>query len=359
MVTFRELLAAKPGVFQSMTGVSPKEFHSLLAQVEPRYQAMVKSRIERADRKRAPGAGEKSRYDVADRLLMTLVWLRLYLTCEAVGFLFGVDKSTVSRFTRPILLILRDIGADTLGWPQEAKDTLESTEPPAQGSGEGGQNPPGVPEPPDSPTEPAGEEDTTKKSEAEAIVTPDQSGCSDYLAIVDATEQRVERPKVYEKQKQHYSGKKKAHTIKTQIIVNEHGRIRDVRASVPGSTHDLTLLRESGVKDDLPKGLTVMGDTGYRGLQNDFPDRSVGLPYRPKDKQKLTPEERLHNHFISSIRIVVENTLCEMKHFQALVARFRHSLERHSEITKAIAGITNLRIDNRLVRLSIACSTTT
>ena len=51
----------------------------------------------------------KSRHDLTERLLMTMVWLRLYLTCEAVGFLFGVDKSTASRFTRPILSILRDL----------------------------------------------------------------------------------------------------------------------------------------------------------------------------------------------------------------------------------------------------------
>jgi len=191
------------------------------------------------------------------------------------------------------------------------------------------------------------------------VVTPDQSGCADWLAIVDATEQRVERAKVYETQRRFYSGKRKAHTIKTQIIVNEHGRIRDVRDSVPGSTHDLTLLRESGVKAELPEGLTVMGDTGYRGLQNDLPDRSVALPYRPKDRQQLTSEEKLHNHFISRIRIVVENTLCELKHFQALVTRFRHSLERHSQITRAIVGIVNLRIDKRLAYLSTPCSTTT
>jgi hypothetical protein len=98
MLTLKELRAARPGVFQSITGVSPKEFEALLAQVEPRYLSMVKRRLERPDRKRAPGGGEKSRYDAADRLLMTLVWLRHYLTCEAVGFLFGVDKGTVSRF---------------------------------------------------------------------------------------------------------------------------------------------------------------------------------------------------------------------------------------------------------------------
>lgn len=381
MLTLKELRAAKPGVFQSITGVSPKEFEALLAQVEPRYHSMVKRRLERTDRKRAPGGGAKSRYDAADRLLMTLVWLRYYLTGEAVGFLFGVDKGTVSRFTRPILLILRDIGVDTLGWPDAAKEALESSEPGSGESGASGTIPTDPPlnspvdSPVDSPTEasldPSGEstpkinwptdpvedEEFLRKTAAEAVVTPDQSGCPDQLAIVDATEQRVERAKVYATQKKFYSGKKKTHTIKSQIIVNERGRIRDVSDSVPGSTHDLTLLRESGVQAALPEGLTVMGDTGYRGLQNDFPKASVALPYRPKDKQQLTPEEKLHNHFISSLRIVVENTLCELKHFQALVARFRHSLERHSEVTKAIAGIVNLRIDNRLAKQSVACST--
>lgn len=165
MLTLKELRAARPGVFRSITGVSPKEFDSLLAQVEPRYQAMVKARIERADRERAPGAGAKSRYDVAERLFMTLFWLRHYLTCEAVGFLFGVDKGTVSRFTRPILLILRDLGVDTLGWPQEAKQLLEPTEPSdGDGDGEsggGGQTPtdprPDPPTPPEPPSDQSGD----------------------------------------------------------------------------------------------------------------------------------------------------------------------------------------------------------
>jgi transposase len=369
MLTLRELRAAKPSVFQSFTGVSPKEFEALLAQVEPRYQAMVKRRIERADRKRAPGAGAKSRYDVADRLLMTLFWLRHYMTCEAVGFLFGVDKGTVSRFTRPILVILRDIGVDTLGWPEDAKAVLESPQPEGRESGTGGASPTDPPADPPSdlpvdppaapsdplkitwPTDPVEDEEVLRKSAAAVVVLPDRSGLADWLAIIDATEQRVERAKEYATQKRYYSGKKKAHTIKTQIIVNERGRIRHVADSVPGSTHDLTLLRGSGVPSDLPAGLTVTADTGYRGAQNDFPNHSVALPYRPKDKQTLTAEEKYHNHLVSKVRIVVENTLCELKHFGALSSVFRHSLDIHNQITRAIAGIVNWRIDKRLAKV--------
>ncbi len=386
VLTLKELRGAKPGVFQSITGVSPKEFEALLAQVEPRYQATIKHRLERADRKRAPGAGAKSRYDVADRLLMTLFWLRHYLTCEATGFFFGVDKGTVSRFTRPVLLILRDIGVETLGWPDEAKAVLASTRPESGEPGAGGaspMDPPGDPpggmpgDPPtDAPTDPptassdpalkitwptdrVEDAEVLRKTAAAVVVLPDRSGLADWLAIIDATEQRTRRSSDYATQKRFYSGKRKAHTIKTQITVSERGRIRHVSDSVPGSTHDLTLLRESGLKDDLPEGLTVTADTGYRGAQNDFPDHSVALPYRPKSKQTLTPEEKLHNQLISRLRIVVENTLCELKHFQALVARFRHSLARHDEVTNAIVGIVNLRIDNRLANLPTACSTAT
>lgn len=340
-----EQLSAKPGAFKSLTGLSAEEFHSLLSRVRPKYEALVRSQAERADRKRAPGGGVKSRHDLTERLLMTMVWLKLYVVCDAIGIMFEVDKGTVSRFTRPILQILRELGEDTLGWPEEARELAEAdaarsnpSEPPASGL--------------DGSTEgPWGNDESVAEDDGSRVVTPDQDNCPDHLAIVDATEQRVERSSDYATQKKHYSGKKKCHTIKTQVIVNEHGRIRHVSDSVPGSTHDLTLLRQSGVIDELPAGLTVMADCGYRGLQNDLPDRSVALPYRPKDKQELTPEEKLHNHFISSIRVVVENVLCEMKHFRVLDTVFRHCLDRYNEITRAIAGILNYRIDRRLAKV--------
>lgn len=332
MLSYKQM-SAKPGAFKSMTGLSLEEFQALMERVTPRYEAWVRNQTARAGRQRAPGGGVKSRHDLTERLLMTLVWLRLYVTCEAVGVLFGVDKSTVSRFTRPILAILRELGDDTLGWPDEARALTETDST----------------TPPDSPAldDPWVEMECGDPHDRVRVVTPDHSRCPDYLAIIDATEQRTERAKHYAVQKLYYSGKRKTHTIKTQIVVSERGRIRHVADSVPGATHDLTLLRQSGVPDMLPAGVTVMGDTGYRGLQNDFPTRSVALPYRPKDKQPLTLEEKFHNHLISRLRVVVENTLCQLKHFQALVTRFRHSLAIHNQITRALAGIVNWRIDQR------------
>jgi transposase len=337
MLSYKNL-SAKPGAFRSMIGLSVAEFQALLDRVRPRYEALVGRRLYRPERRRGPGGGLKSRHDLTERLLMTLVWLRLYVTCEALGVMFEVDKSTASRFTRPILQILRELGEDTLGWPEEARALAEP---------EGD-----VPKDAQAETNSVGDEPTEGEAEVR-LVTPDHSNLSDHLAILDATEQRTERSANYATQKRYYSGKKKCHTIKTQIIVNERGRIRHLADSVPGATHDLTLLRESSLKVDLPEGLTVTADTGYRGAQNDFPEHSVALPYRPKNKQTLTPEEKYHNHLVSKVRIVVENTLCEMKHFRALSTVFRHSLDIYNQITRAIAGIVNWRIDKRTAEVPV------
>ena len=44
-----------------------------------------------------------------------------------------------------------------------------------------------------------------------------------FKAFVDATEQEIPRPKNVTKRKTHYSGKRKRHTVKTQLTVNSKG----------------------------------------------------------------------------------------------------------------------------------------
>lgn len=328
MLSYQQL-SRKPGAFKSITGISPDEFQALLAEVAPRYRAAEQKRFARQERQRAPGGGLKSRHDLAERLLMTMVWLRLYLTCEAVGVLFGVDKSTVSRHTGPILRILCDLGVDTLGWPEEAQALVATTDPPSDSSGGAAPSEPNDGDPP-------------------SVKRPDGA---DLVAIIDATEQRIERSHDFATQKAHYSGKKKAHTRKTQLTVNEQGRIRDVSHSVPGSLHDINLFRQSGTLERLPPEITVMADSGYQGIQDDMPDRSVALPYRASRGHPLIPEQKLHNHDISSIRVVVENTIAALKHFRSLADVFRHAVDRYDNVILAIVGIVNRRLDKRLARV--------
>jgi hypothetical protein len=42
----------------------------------------------------------------------------------------------------------------------------------------------------------------------------------DFLAFIDSTEQQIPRPIDKNKRKMYYSGKKKRHTVKSQLMVN-------------------------------------------------------------------------------------------------------------------------------------------
>jgi hypothetical protein len=47
-----------------------------------------------------------------------------------------------------------------------------------------------------------------------------------FLSFIDSTEQQIPRPIDKKRKKEYYSlGKKKIHTIKTQLVVNKHGII--------------------------------------------------------------------------------------------------------------------------------------
>jgi hypothetical protein len=306
-----EKLVRKPRVFKSITGLSIAEFNQLYQKFAPTWVEHERERLEYPHRKRAIGGGRKYSLKLKDQLVMVTCWLRLYLNTEAMGFFFGVDKSTVSRNCRRLLQVLRSLGEETLGWP----------DPPQRDQG---------------------------KTVEQAL-----QDYPDLLAIVDATEQRIQRPGDHERQRRHYSGKKKAHTRKTAIVVNERGRIRQVTPSTPGSTHDLKHVVESQVIEQVPKEVAVIGDAGFDGLQNYYPERRIGTPHKARRNHPLTPDQKFANREFSTVRIVVENTLSHLKHFKVLAHQFRHTVELYDDAFRVVVGIINDRIDRRL-NLSVA-----
>ena len=82
------------------------------------------------------------------------------------------------------------------------------------------------------------------------------------LLIIDATEQRIERPK---NQRAYYSSKKHAHTIKTEIVTDSKGRISYVSKPYEGCVHDFEIRKTEGSLPAVP----ILANSCYQGLQNE------------------------------------------------------------------------------------------
>ena len=103
------------------------------------------------------------------------------------------------------------------------------------------------------------------------------------LLIVDATEQRIERPK---NQRDYYSGKKHAHTIKTEIITDHKGRILRVSKPYEGRVHDFNIRKTEGPLPTVP----ILADSGYQGLQNEHSARVILPKKKPKNNGAIAKE---------------------------------------------------------------------
>src|SRR5947207_456729 len=78
---------------------------------------------------------------------------------------------------------------------------------------------------------------------------------ADGRVLIDATEQRVARPGDDATQRRYYSGKKKRHTLKTQLVTDGDHHVHAISTAVPGAIHDKPLCDGLRTLDRLPDGV--------------------------------------------------------------------------------------------------------
>jgi IS5 family transposase len=287
-----ERLKRTPTTFRQLTGLSPVAFDHLLAQLTPRYLQAERRRKDRPGRQRKPGAGRKHALSLADRLLMLLIYYRTYTTHAFLGFLFGIDDSAVGRNMNPLQPLLAGI---------------------------------------------------FRIPERKVELQPDEI----QELFFDATERPTNRPQ--KKQRRCYSGKKKRHTLKTQVVVvrkRKQGgrrkagqkqkrrlRVAAVSPTSPGKVHDKKVYDRTRVI--VPAGVAAYGDTGYQGT-------ALRTPTKKKPGRALTQRQRRGNRRLSRKRIAVEHGIGKMKVWRIAAERFRNPRRRHTLILKNVAGLHNL-----------------
>jgi hypothetical protein len=292
-----EHLKRHPQVFPKVTGLTVSEFDRLVDDLLPRYAAAEEERLQRPDRQRDIGAGRKFELDARDQLLLVIVWLRIYPTGDVLGYLFGVSAPTVSRIQARVLPLLEQTGHATMRLPDPGRKRRRQW------------------------------------SELLHMIP-------ELTVVVDTFEQAVQRPQATDDANGYYSGKKKTHTLKSQVAVDAHsGFSCDIADSVRGPTADIKLWEDSGLLAALPDDVGVAGDLAYIKLRK---LRSNGYaPYRKPRGKPRPVQDRVFNRVFSHFRVIVEHTIGRMRRFQALSQRDRHHRRYHTARTPAIAGLVN------------------
>jgi len=158
---------------------------------------------------------------------------------------------------------------------------------------------------------------------------------------IDGTERRRQRPKDKEKQKQFYSGKKKTHTVKNNLIVTlGKRRVEYLGYTWEGKKHDKKICDAEG--HEFPEGSILYKDTGYQGYE------PAGVQTRqPKKKprgRELTAQEKEQNALISSVRIVVEHVICGVKRCRIVKDVFRNTRDKFADLVmEIVCGLHNFR----------------
>lgn len=306
MLTYARLVET-PAAFPALTGMTRDEFDHLFvayaAAADAHRAARTHTKRDTRPRRRAAGAGRPHDLDARTRLLLALVWLRVYPTYELLGHLFGLDKSNAWHNTQDALEVLDGMA--------------------------------------DFPFDPPGKGRTQLRSADQVMDT-----YPEVRAVIDTKEQGFRRPAGWENQKPFYSGKKRRHTVKNQVVCTPSGRIGAVSPTVPGRTADLTLLRLDKTLDRLPAGAGVMADKAYLGVGSDpgADGRPVVIPTRAARNRPLTDDQKTANRWINRERVVVEHVMAQLNRFQVLRQTFRGKLGRHTRVFRVVALVVDRRI---------------
>jgi hypothetical protein len=170
--------------------------------------------------------------------------------------------------------------------------------------------------------------------------------CPELEFVIDGTERRIDRPKDKEKRDQHYSGKKKATTVKNNMITERRrgGKVKYLSETVEGKRHDKKLADDE--EYEFPEGSKLWKDTGFQGYEP-----ANAIAFQPKKKPRgyeLTPEEKERNRELSSERVIVEHHIGGVKRSRIVHDTFRNRKDNYVDIVMETAcGLHNFRVTQR------------
>ncbi len=237
MLTY-EQLKKQPRRFLALTGLTHREFKTLVPAFVRAYQKQYPAERTQAGkpRQRNPGGGRATALASPEaRLLFVLVYQKTYALQIVQGELFGLGQAQANYWIHHLLPVL-----------QATLNDLGFT--------------------------PAREGSQFAKHEHKHKDRRD--------LIIDGTDRRRSRPKNPEKQALHYTGRRKAHTDKNVLIATRSTkRIAFLSATNAGAISDKKLAEQASIR--YPRGTRLRQDLGFDGYKP-----RVERLYQPKKSRR-------------------------------------------------------------------------
>ena len=212
-------LCQTPRKFLAMTGYTQEEFEALLPAFKKRFSDRVDNQTleGKPRRKRRYSTYKNSPLPtMEDKLLFILIYLKQATTQDVLGELFGMQQPVANKWIHRLFPILNAALADLDELPARNVEQL-------------------------------------------SFDAENQS-----LYFHDGTERPINRPLEKADQKNYYSGKKKQHTVKNNVVISADCKVQFLTDTAEGKKHDKRLADEAGYT--LPEGSTLYQDTGKKDL---------------------------------------------------------------------------------------------
>jgi hypothetical protein len=164
------------------------------------------------------------------------------------------------------------------------------------------------------------------------------------LYFHDGTERPINRPSDPTAQTTYYSGKKKQHTVKNNVIIDGTCRIIFLTATVEGKKHDKKLADEAGYT--LPPGSVLVQDTGFQGFALD--EVVILQPTKKPRGKSLSALLKAINRWIASLRIRIEHAIGGVKRYRIVKDKLRNWKRGFRDLVfETCCGLHNFRLKFR------------
>lgn len=285
-------------LLRALTGLNRKAFDKLCEVFEVVYQAQLER--DPKPRKRAKGGGRKARLQsIEAKLFFILFYFKCYPTFDVLGLLFELERGRSNRWVHRLQGILETALGQKIVLPERKIESIEQF----------------------------------------LQCFPEVKG-----VIVDGTERPVQRPKDAQKQKECYSGQKKRHTRKHITGTTRQKRVLVLTKARDGKIHDKRQLDHEELGEHIPDEVSVEGDLGFQGLQNEFV--TIHLPHKKPRGQELSQQQKQENREFSRQRVVCEHAHAGIKRYQAVSAIYRNRVPDFDDrLMLTAAGLWNFYLE--------------